>query len=110
MMADVPDRDALAVALSEAALDALEQRIQAAVRQQLHALLPKAIEGARLSPWLDAKQAAVYLGITENALRLRQRAGLVKAYRDPAGRVRFHRDDLDRSMRAEPDKRPRRRP
>jgi hypothetical protein len=33
----------------------------------------------------------------------------VHAHRDPAGRLRFHRDDLDQSMSPEPEKRPRRR-
>jgi hypothetical protein len=105
-----PKRDALATALSEAALEALENRIQTVVEQQLRDSLPPAIERARLTPWLDTAAAASYLGITTNALRLRQRAGLVKSYRDPAGRLRFHRDDLGQSMSPEPDKRPRRGP
>jgi hypothetical protein len=105
-----PERDALSTALSEVALEALETRIQAVVEQQLRDLLPAAIERACLTPWLDTAAAAAYLGVTSNALRLRERAGLVKAYRDPAGRLRFHRDALDRSMIPEPQKRPRRGP
>jgi hypothetical protein len=101
--------DALAAALSEAALEALERRIEAIAGQRLKDLLPQAIERARLTPWLDTAAAAAYLGVTSNALRLRQRAGLVKSHRDSAGRLRFHRDDLDRSMTPEPDLRPRRR-
>ena len=60
---------------------------------------------AQLTPWLDTKRAAAYLGISENALRLRVREGLVAAHRDGAGRLRFHRDELDRSMRPEPPRR-----
>jgi hypothetical protein len=101
--------DPLAAVLSAAAQDALRARIEENVKCQLRRELPEAIASAMLTPWLDTKHAAVYLGITENALRLRQRAGLVKTHRDPAGRLRFHRDDLDRSMSPEPDKRPRRR-
>ena len=55
--------------------------------------LPAEIERAQLTPWLDTKHAAVYLGITENALRLRVREGLVPAHRDGAGRLRFHREN-----------------
>jgi hypothetical protein len=93
-----PCADLLAGALSEAALAALDQRIETVVEQRMRAFLPGAIDRTRLSPWLDTKAAAAYLGITENALRLRVRAGLVVAHHDPAGRLRLHRDDLDHAM------------
>jgi excisionase family DNA binding protein len=100
--------DALDTAFSKRVLDALAARIDEAVVRHLHSLLPAAIEQASLSPWFDTKHAAAYLQISENALRLRVRSGLVPAYRDGAGRLRFHRDHLDRAMKAEPPRRARR--
>lgn len=100
--------DPLAVVLSEAALAALERRIESAVDQRLHKILPATLMQAHLSPWLDAKNAAAYLGISENALRLRVREALVPTHRDTAGRLRFHRHDLDRSMSPEQPRRTRR--
>jgi hypothetical protein len=93
--------DPIAGLLSLSALAALRRWIESSVAEQIEAALPRAIEDATASPWLDTKHAAGYLGITENALRLRHRAGLVDAYRDPAGRLRFHREHLDQSMTPE---------
>jgi hypothetical protein len=89
-------------------VSAFERRIDAAVERRLQQVLQAAIDAAALSPWLDTRHAARYLGISENALRLRVRADLVRAHRESAGRLRFHRDDLDRSMTPEPPKRARR--
>jgi hypothetical protein len=100
--------DLLSGILSDVALEALKRLIESVVEREIPGLVQKELGRAQLTPWLDTKQAAAYLGITENALRLRQRAGLVKAHRDPAGRLRFHRDDLDRAMSPEPEKRRRR--
>ena len=106
--AQTQQNDALTAAFSERALDALEKRVRAVVERELRKLIPKTIEQTRLSPWLDTKHAAAYIGISENALRLRIREGLVPAHRDGAGRLRFHRDELDQSMRPEPARRRRR--
>jgi hypothetical protein len=61
--------------------------------------------GLAASPWMNTRAASNYLAITENALRLRVREGLVQGHRDGAGRLRFHRDELDQSMRPEPPRR-----
>jgi excisionase family DNA binding protein len=103
-----PVADLLVTALSERALAQLEQRIEVVVARLLRELLPAEIERAQLTPWLDTKQAATYLGVSENALRLRVREALVSAHRDGAGRLRFHRDELDQSMRSVPPRRRRR--
>jgi excisionase family DNA binding protein len=100
-----PDDDLLASALSEPALAHLERRIETIIARLLQERLPAEIKRAQTTPWLDTKQAAAYLGITENALRLRVRELLVPAHRDGAGRLRFHRDELDQSMRPEPPRR-----
>jgi hypothetical protein len=100
--------DPLAATLTESALASLDARITHAVDRRLRELLPEELEHASSSPWFVTKAAATYLGISENALRLRVRAGLVDAHRDSAGRLRFHRDDLDRSITPEPPKRARR--
>jgi hypothetical protein len=97
--------DPLAAALSSEALAALDDRIGRIVDQQFRQRLPTEIESARFGPWMDTKHAAAYLGITENALRLRVREGLVPAHRDAAGRLRFHRREFDQSMTTEPRRR-----
>lgn len=54
---------------------------------------------AERSPWMDVREAAAYTGFSKAALdsmRYEQRG---PAYSKPAGRVRYHRDDLDRFMR-----------
>src|SRR5262245_22253162 len=73
--------DPLTVVLSETAVAALERRIEIAVDQRLHELLPAEPTRGQLSPWLDTKNAAAYLGISENALRLRVRKALVLVHR-----------------------------
>jgi Helix-turn-helix domain len=103
-----PLADPLAAILSEAALASLERRIECVVARQLDAVLTAQVMRTGVSPWLDVKRAASYLGITENALRLRVREDLVPAHRDAAGRLRFHRDELDQSIRPEPPRRTRR--
>jgi hypothetical protein len=100
--------DPLAAVLTEPALASLDARIAQAVDTRLRELLPDELERARSSPWLDTKAAAAYLTITENALRLRVRAGLVEAHRDRAGRLRFHRNELDREMTRDYPRRARR--
>lgn len=52
------------------------------------------------SPWLTTKEAAEYLGVTTGAVHMRVRAGKLKAHYDAGNKLRFHRDDLDGSMRA----------
>jgi excisionase family DNA binding protein len=91
--------------LSSPALAALDAHIEHAVERQLRHRLPAALERTRLSPWMATATAASYLGISENALRLRVREGLVPAHRDGAGRLRFHRVELDQTMNAEPRRR-----
>jgi hypothetical protein len=100
--------DTLSAMLTESALAALDARIEHAVDIRLRKMLSVELERAHMSPWLDTKSAASYIGITQNALRLRTRAGLVQAHRDGAGRLRFHRDELDLAMRPEPPRRARR--
>jgi hypothetical protein len=98
--------DPLRASFTEAALDALDARVEAVVDKRIRDLLPRKFD--RPTPWLDTKAAAAYLMITENALRLRVRAGLVEAHRDPAGRLRFHCDELDQAMTADYPRRARR--
>jgi hypothetical protein len=105
---DEPPADPVTAVLSEAALAALDQRIESVVNRQLKALLPMQVMRMPVSPWLDTSGAASYFGITQNALRLRVRSGSVAANRDAAGRLRFHRDELGRTMRPEPVRRKRR--
>jgi hypothetical protein len=93
-----PGARPLAVTFTDAALTALDARIEELVERRLRDLLPAALKRVGSTPWLDTNAAAAYLTITENALRLRVRAGLVVAHHDPAGRLRFHRDDLDHAM------------
>jgi hypothetical protein len=100
--------DPLTELLSSSALESVRHWIDSSVEEQLRHVLPAAVQCAQQSPWLDTKNAADYLQVTENALRLRVRAGLVPAHRDTAGRLRFHRDELDQSMRPEPPRRPKR--
>jgi excisionase family DNA binding protein len=98
-------RDPLETVLTASALDALTARIEATVDRRLNQVLARTIASATSSPWLNTKQAAAYLGISENALRLRVREHLVPAHRDGAGRLRFHRRDLDGTMTPEAPRR-----
>ena len=100
--------DPLGAVLTPAAIAALDAHIARAVANVLRELLPRELERANAFPWMNTYAATRYLGITENALRLRSRQGLVQAHRDGAGRLRFHRDELDHSMRPEPPRRRRR--
>lgn len=72
------------------------------VGEELDQRLPEAVARIEASPWMDVKAAAAYLNISQNALRKRVDAGLVAVHRDGAGRLRFHRDDLDQTMRRTP--------
>ena len=99
-----PVGDPIAAALSESALHAFEKRIRALVEKQLANLLPKAIERACLSPWLDTKHAAAYLRISQNALRLRVREGLVlPTATAPAASASTATTSTDRSALNRPD-------
>lgn len=86
----------------------ISQQVQAGLDARTNAPAPRhlravplqepAAEAAR-SPWMDVREAAAYTGFSKAALdsmRYEQRG---PAYSKPAGRVRYHRDDLDRFMR-----------
>jgi len=88
--------------------DSVRALVQRVVDEQLELRLPEAIEAAFASPWLDVKAAAAYLGISPNALRKRVDARLVPVHRDAAGRLRFHRSDLDETMKQRTPRRGRR--
>lgn len=50
------------------------------------------------SPWMTEPQASSYTGFTPQALRQMRFLGKGPAYSKPAGRIRYHRDDLDTFM------------
>lgn len=56
---------------------------------------------ARFTPWLNAGEAAVYIGMGENTFRSRVKAGRIKRYFIDEGRrrPRFHVNDLDDFVR-----------
>lgn len=51
------------------------------------------------SPWMDSAAAAAYTGFTADALKQMRYLSTGPTYSKPAGRVRYHRDDLDTFMR-----------
>lgn len=54
-----------------------------------------------LTPWLDRKGAAEYLGITVDTLAQMAHRGTGPKYAKPSERiVRYHRDELDRWLDA----------
>lgn len=50
---------------------------------------------APVSPWMDSAGAAEYTGFSVEALKQMRYLETGPAYSKPAGRVRYHRDDLD---------------
>lgn len=54
------------------------------------------------SPWLSPPEAAVYLGLTVKALYQAVRRGTVVGHRLGNKLLRFHRDELDKALLANP--------
>ncbi|MGO2360487.1 MAG: helix-turn-helix domain-containing protein [Brachybacterium tyrofermentans] len=57
------------------------------------------VPSAPATPWMDSVGAAEYTGFTADALKQMRYLGTGPAYSKPAGRVRYHRDDLETFMR-----------
>ncbi len=55
----------------------------------------RAARGRRVSPFLDPRQAAHYLGLAERTLRVYRKKKTGPAYRRHGNNVRYHIDDLD---------------
>lgn len=51
------------------------------------------------SPYMDTEQAARYLGLSKITLQQWRVAGIGPAY-SKGGRVKYHKDDLDKYMRS----------
>lgn len=75
----------------QAGLDARTGRASLALAEKL----PRGEE----SPWMDSAGAAAYTGFSVESLKQMRYLGTGPAYSKPAGRVRYHRDDLDVFMR-----------
>ncbi len=55
-----------------------------------------------VSPWMKTKEAAAYIGSTEQTLRAWRAYGRGPKYHSPSARVvRYFRDDLDAFLRGE---------
>jgi excisionase family DNA binding protein len=55
---------------------------------------------AERQEWYSVKQAAVYCGVTEDAIRAAVKSGALRAHRRGQRSIALHRDDLDRWMGA----------
>jgi excisionase family DNA binding protein len=56
----------------------------------------RAARAAKGSPFLDAQQAAFYLGVSVRTLQVHRSSGTGPAYRRHGRRIRYHIDDLER--------------
>jgi hypothetical protein len=79
--------------------DDLLAYVEGRARQILREEFERAVQPAR--PWMNAKSAAAYLDMTEDALRSLVKRKEIAVHRSPNGTVRFLRDDLDSHARGE---------
>lgn len=72
------------------------------IRKQVQAGIDARTGTARkagASPWMTEEEAAGYTGFSRAALSSMRYEHRGPAYSKPAGRIRYHRDDLDTFMR-----------
>ena len=87
---------ALLAEIDEDALDALVQRLAPLLREQL------ALTGPRDDGWLDARQAAVYVGLSSHALhKLTAQRAIPFEQDGPGCKCWFKRSELDAWRRGE---------
>jgi excisionase family DNA binding protein len=82
--------------LATALLDSLDETTLETLAERLGPYLPRDESEARPDDWLDTKGAAVYLGLTPNALRKLTSARQIPFEQDgPGCKCYFKRSELD---------------
>jgi excisionase family DNA binding protein len=71
----------------------------AKIAPRLAALIEQPVRAER-QEWYSVKQAAVYCGVTEDAIRSAIKSDALRAHRRGERSLALHRDDLDRWMGA----------